>query len=33
MVADPAIVGGVFTGVTQEPRMWGVQLKKTFGGE
>ncbi|MEZ5707971.1 MAG: TonB-dependent receptor [Blastomonas sp.] len=24
---------GLQTGITQEPRMWGFQLRKTFGGE
>ena len=30
---DPSNLGGVITGITQEPRMWGVTLKKTFGDE
>jgi len=30
---DPSNLGGIITGITAEPRMWGVTLKKTFGEE
>ena len=30
---DPSNLGGMITGITAEPRMWGVTLKKSFGDE
>ena len=30
---DPSNLGGVITGITNEPRMFGITVKKTFGDE
>ena len=30
---DPSNLGGIITGITAEPRMWGVTLRKSFGEE